>query len=391
MSVPNINAFLHYYSAAPPPNLPQAAKEKYAAKRAFYACATSNGYDYLNYTNTGSKHKQDYVEYSGNNEKSTGAFSAGGLLSTREKKDIKKQLRETKSVIWDLVISCEEYFGKAYCNDFEQAYTAIKSVLPRFFKRAGLNPNNVEWYAGLHQNTDNRHIHVSFWEKEPKRYRQNKAGLFYSEGHVPQACINFLKAAMEMKLTDMSAELRALRKDLTEKPLPANVRFNEKLRVIIRNIPKSGRLGYASDNMAHLRAEIDNAINIVLQSAPELNRTFEKFSSAATSRDIRVREILLRDKIPQREWAKYLVADRCIDDLYRRLGNQVINAALAFRSGEVSARGYRVRERIERERESRLAEYSARLMLSIKIEAIHAFDEYMKELEQERERAHEME
>ena len=196
---------------------------------------------------------------------------------------------------------------------------------------------------------------------------------------------------MEMKLTDMSAELRALRKELTEKPLPANVLFNEKLRVIMRNIPKSGRLGYASDNLAHLRAEIDGAINIALQSTPELNRAFEKFSSAAASRDIRVREILLRDKIPQREWARYLVADKCTDDLYRRLGNHVINAALAFRAGEVTARGYRVRKRIERERESRLAEYSARLMLSIQAEAIKAFDEYMKVLEQERERAHEME
>ena len=71
-----------------------------------------------------------------------------------------------------------------YCRDYEQAYNFIKKELPRFFTRAGLDKDNIIWYAGLHENTENKHIHISFFEKEPKFYKNNNELVFHS-GKIP--------------------------------------------------------------------------------------------------------------------------------------------------------------------------------------------------------------
>ena len=82
---------------------------------------------------------------------------------------------------------CDEckyiYFGEKYCRDYEQAFNFVKSELPKFFTRAGLNKDNIIWYAGLHENTDNKHIHISFFEKEPEYYK-NGGKLSYHNGTI---------------------------------------------------------------------------------------------------------------------------------------------------------------------------------------------------------------
>ena len=46
------------------------------------------------------------------NDKSSDVFDSNGLLSKQDIKALRKMLRETKSCIWDMVISFEELFGK---------------------------------------------------------------------------------------------------------------------------------------------------------------------------------------------------------------------------------------------------------------------------------------
>ena len=110
--------------------------------------------------------KLDYVKYLSNIKKSSGVFNQNGFMDAKQKQALRSDLRATKSVIWDGIISFEEQFGKKWCEHYEQAYELLKTELPKFFKRAGLDPNNIEWFAGLHENTDNRHIHICFFEKE---------------------------------------------------------------------------------------------------------------------------------------------------------------------------------------------------------------------------------
>ena len=97
---------------------------------------------------------KDYTEYVGNSEKSCGVYGAKGLLSDDEKRELREMLRNTQSCIWDCVISFREEFGDEYCRDYEQAYNFLKKELPKFFTRAGLDKDNIVWYAGLHENTE---------------------------------------------------------------------------------------------------------------------------------------------------------------------------------------------------------------------------------------------
>ena len=152
----NIVFKCYYYKTKDKYNPDKNAKE--IQRRDFLSC--NGSYNYLSYVDTGAENKlpKDYAEYVGNNEKSCGVFTKDGLLSDKQKRYLRKQLRETKSCILDCVISFREEFGNEYCRDYEQAYKFLVKELPKFFKRAGLDKDNIVWYAGLHENTFTFHF-----------------------------------------------------------------------------------------------------------------------------------------------------------------------------------------------------------------------------------------
>ena len=213
MSVPNVNCKIRYIQNEDNIAKSPALTEKYGEKRKFYSCNKAD--DYLKYMDKGSKEKIDYIEYSGDDEKSCGVFDKTGLMTSRGKQKLRKRLRETKSVIWDCLLMFQPEFGQRYCNDFEQAYEMMKREMPRFLKDAGFNPDNITWYAALHTNKKHRHIHISFFENEPQRLRQRLKEPQFSHGKINQESIRRFKVHVEQNLTDISAELRIARKEAT--------------------------------------------------------------------------------------------------------------------------------------------------------------------------------
>lgn len=115
-----------------------------------------------------------------------------------------------------MLISFRTEFGESYCRDYEQAYSFCKSELPKFFRRAGLNPDNIVWYAGLHENTENKHIHISFFEKEPT-YFANGGKLTFYTGTIKKKVLLESKFIFEKKLTNETSQIVKARKDLCEK------------------------------------------------------------------------------------------------------------------------------------------------------------------------------
>lgn len=395
---PNVNAFLRFYAPEPPRNLTGKAQERYSKKRAFYSCNDKNAY--IDYVHTGTKPK-DYIDYAGNEEKSQGLHSLNGKMTDKERRELKKQLRNTKSVIWDLVVSFRPSYGKKYCADSESAQKILKSVFPRFCKRAGLNPENIVMFWGLHTNRKHNHIHISFFEKEPKRYRANGQGLHFSEGFIPKSCLEYLKIMTEQKASDMSAQLKMLRAELTRAHSQAisgqlgksrcQTQFCQGLADLMFDLPKNGHLSYSSQNMERVRPQIDKLTEYVIKADRNVLEAFNALSNALQKRDNETREMLKRNKVDERFWGQYMVSDKYISDIYRRLGNQVINAVRVFKKDEISARSHLARKRIERAREESLLDYSIKLQTSLESDAIATFNEYMRELEKEKERAYEKE
>ena len=147
---PDIIARVRYYDVSAP-------------KRDFYRSAQKD--DYLGYINKGVQSTKaiDYLDYTDDGEKSSGAFNAEGLLTKPQKKELREKLRRTQSCIWDMVVSFEESYGKSNLTDATAARALLLKTLPKLFRATGLNPDNITWFAGLHTNTDNRHIHVCFF------------------------------------------------------------------------------------------------------------------------------------------------------------------------------------------------------------------------------------
>ncbi len=304
------------------------------SRRAFYASERTE--DYLRYVDKGGKAGYaDYLDYAGNKEKSRGVFDKDGILSAAQKKDLRRVLKTTDSVIWDMVVSFEEQYGKTHLKDANDARELLNALLNRFFKKVGLSPQNMSWFAGLHENTDNRHIHVSFWENTPVFTRQqDREHKHFHSGKLRQAGIDDFKIAIENHYSELSACVKEKRKTLLSKASHAisqtpHGALNTLLTALYEQIPETGRIGYDSENMASGRKLADDITTCLLKTNPILKNEYAMFCYELMRRDEQILEFCRKQKISNAE--DFLVGDKTVNDLYRRLGNMVIRRALELK------------------------------------------------------------
>lgn len=395
MSVPFVNCKIHYYENESTLSRNPTKKQKYDNARKFYSCNQENGDDYLKYVCKGSKQKIDYVEYSGDSEKSTGVFGKNGLLTAKEKQTLRKNLRTTNSAIWDCLLTFQPEFGKLYCNDYEQAYDLMRKEFPRFLKDAGFAPDNIMWYAGLHTNKHHRHIHISFFENKPMRVRANKKYLQYSHGKIPLPCINQFKLRAEIALTDVAAELKIARKEVTtlcknvlfsnDSLIRYNREFQANIVTLVEKLPTEGRIGYDSENMKELRPVIRQIVDAAMKANKPWYKAFSVFCSEVQKRDKEVREMLIRNHIHETNWDEYLNADTYLEDMYRRLGNQVLNYARIYKKKEGTAKGRLALKRIRQKTVDSVLLKATQMQASMEADSMYFFREYLRKLEKAQE------
>ena len=377
MSVPNVNLFLGYVD-----NLDKSVSKDLEARR-FYS--SNKEYDYVKYVNTGSKEKLDYVAYSGNNEKSKGIFNENGLLNAEQIKELRTNLRTTKSTIWHGVISFTEYFGNVNCDTYEKAYELMKSQLPKFFKNANLDPENIVWFAGLHENTDNKHIHFSFFEKEPLRYKQSSRFKQFSDGYIDIDAINQFKIDIEKYFISRNFNIFENRKEITNllKKSFNDGAYMNKINKLIIVLPVKGRLSYDSENMAEYRPMIDNIVKSIIVSNVELKRKVSDFEHILSKRDTELLKAYAKIKV---DCSDKLLYEKCMKDLYRRLGNIVIFAAKDIKTKQnkfnYETRNRLILKHIEKKKRKILINKCMQLNDLVNKEIVNAFAEYRERLEE---------
>ncbi|MBS6562268.1 MAG: hypothetical protein KH328_02850 [Staphylococcus sp.] len=324
--------------------------------RDFYS--SSSGNDYIGYVSKGITEARtyDYVSYMDDNDKSSGVFDSKGLLSKQDVKALRNMLRETKSCIWDMVISFEELFGKEHLFHYEQAIGLLNNILPKFFKSANLNPKNVIWYAGLHENTDNRHIHISFFEKEPTFYNHRKKEYKYHRGKIPIIAVKELKLNAENYFNSPMEELKIKRKKLVEslKLELADKSFDEfesslkwLLKGLFEEIPRSGRTGYDSENMKPYKERIDNITTLILEKSVYKD-DYKIMLDTIIEYDEKLKKKCRKYNLDENE---YLYEPKFKHDLYRRMGNVLIKEIVNQREKE-----YKELQHIKNEKYRRRAE-----------------------------------
>ena len=357
-------------------------------KRNYYS---SNKYDdYLKYVATGIKdlEKLDFVEYSNNSTKSSGIFNQNGLMSKEQIADFRKDLRQTKSVIWSGIISFEENFGKKWCGCYEQAYSLVKSELPKYFKRTGLNPDNIEWFAGLHENTDNRHIHLLFFEREPQRLKNKEK--HFSRGYISNNAMDFFKTNIELSVTDFKAREKEIRLRLTKSVKErlndiSGLKLKQMLLDLANQFPKQGHTFYDCDNMQRLKPNIDNISNYIISHNNGIAIYKNDFDDLVEEKQKVVDSYCKRNDAPK---PQQNLSEKYTKDLYRRLGNLVIESAKELKTQEIERlklnAKYIVQKRVQKDKLWKELEHCMCLNSKCEYEAIKCFQDYMKKLEEMR-------
>lgn len=393
MAVPNVFVRLKYYKREDADlNTDNPLDAKKVKNRAYYSSNQPNGEDYMKYMDKGAKAGEvyDYMAYAGNEEKSSGVFGKDGLLSESKKKEIRRLLRNTQSVIWDMLISFTEGYGKKHIKSYLDAMEVVKNNLPEFFKDNSLRDENIVWFAGLHENTDNKHIHICFFEKEPLCGKAHSKGLYYHHGKVRKVSINNLKVTIEEQMNGNNYAFASYRNELM---LQAELTLKKhdgyslldrllrlKLKELYRKLPE-GRISYNSLNMVELRPLVREIERILMGRNPYLSEEFKALKKDLDAKDAEISAICESQKI---DVAKYLKRDKFIEDFHRRIGNKIIRYAKTFHyEGESEAResqNYTIRRRLEKSKRIRLFKETTRLTREVDYEAIDVFTEYRQKL-----------
>ncbi len=303
---------------------------------------------------------------------------------------MRKQLRETKSVIWDLVISFESEFGYEKVNTYQDAMEILKHSLPKFFKENGLQEENVIWFAGLHRNTDNRHIHVSFFEIEPKCRRANKNGLFYHNGPLKQYSLDNFKVYTEQFMQGNEFFFESYRQRLvngTNDALAmlqgrncAERKIKMKLSKLYQLMPK-GKVFYMSKEMASLRPLIREIEDLIIKNNPQMYQEYMSLKNDLKLRDEEIIRICESQKINP---DKYLVTDKYMNDFHRRIGNKIIEYAKKFECTETyEGKSYEHQARIRKVQKryrTGLLRQTATLSKMVEYEAFNTFNEFQRRL-----------
>lgn len=389
MGVPNVLVSIGYAPNDETLSRLHFVKPKYIAERKFYSCRQNN--DILKYVNRGID-EGDFIGYAGDREKSSGLFGADGLLTKKATKDLRSMLRTTDSNIWHTVISFTEDFGGKYMTSYKDAIELLNAELPKFFKSIGLSEDNVVWYAGLHENTDNQHIHLGFFEKEPTFTREDSNEKRYRFGAIGQDALNSFRIKIEERLTEASFDLQRSRRNLTDTAKDTlfhlqgwndyERELKKRLLALYRVLPTEGRVSYGSKNLDALRPQVNEIINFIIKHNPNLKKDFDTFCSDLARFDANRKRICEDQKID--DASKYLISEKYLTDIYRRLGDKVIKAALHIKQkGDREAKKCKTdlaKKRADKRHREFLLDRAIRIGADVDDEAINCFEEYRRRL-----------
>ena len=260
----------------PPSNLRGQSRADYIARRKFYDMTAE--YNYFSYTLNGkkvvkNKDAEQYYTRGG----AGGLFNLKGTISEDEVREIKAQLKESRSIIWHGIISFDDDTSKGFETQ-ENAVKFLNQTFNAFIDRTQLNRNNICVYASLHKDTDHRHIHFAFFEKEPLHQYKDGTIDYTRRGTISQRAIDNYLVSANMHLSEHGDEyysardraldrLKELRRQGFDKRAQREVRTA--LTALALNLPEKGRLQYNSKNMEQYRPMIDRVVDLVVQSDPE--------------------------------------------------------------------------------------------------------------------------
>ncbi len=260
-----------------------------------------------------------------------GAFDLGGTMTKREFDEWVEGARKTPGIIWHGVLSLPALQSRWV--GYEDMEKLVRQTFGSFLKNAGFDPKNIALMCAMHENTENKHIHFTFYERAPK-YRDKNGGLHYRErGKISE------KAIVEYRMT-AAAYLDEHKRDLSKyrdaviqslRGVPTDKELYVDLCELADKLPKTGRLQYGSDNVAPYRKDIDAYVQKLLRRSPE---------AMSAHRQV-LFEIARRGRELAETGTKSDYVKRLTEEYKSRLGNVVLGMVKSFRNNPKARVGTR--------------------------------------------------
>ena len=190
-----------------------------------------------------------------------------------EKGDVNPKLDLSKysnnGFVWNFVLSFPPEFainnGLITKSDY---FDLSKQIMPKLIMDMNLKLYNTCWYASLHRNTDNPHLHIIIFEKTKtvSRGLVPKYALYNMKSNIANYLIDN-KEFYELRDREFSSitggvSLKELTKVKNQKLYSDDFRrtLNKKMLSFYEIIPKQGRLQYNSNNMSIYKKELNEII-----------------------------------------------------------------------------------------------------------------------------------
>lgn len=225
------------------------------------------------------KSEKNIVDYADERKGSTGIFTQKKDFAEKDKFKLKKELGETKSNIWNSVISFTPEFGAQFCNNKDAAREIIENCLPQLFKNSKLDYDNIEWFGAFHTNTDNPHIHLVFFEKKAQNLDSKGNKSFIKAGKIPEKNLDNFKTGIAKYLNMSKLDYLPMRDKIRNEALLNFKNNKEMLNCFLRY--GSGIIEDGNFQFKRLSKEnqelVKSFVKKTIESSPELETMYAAY------------------------------------------------------------------------------------------------------------------
>lgn len=253
-----------------------------------------------------------------------GAFNLNGVMTQAELDEYRRMAQSTTACIYHGVISLSAKQSELVSySDFQRL---IKQTFGGFLKSAGFDPKNVAMLAAMHTNTENKHVHFCFFEKEPKHVRCDGRLGFRERYCVPQKLLDEYRMSATAFLDENKRDLYSFRNVVIGSLRsigfsPSDKQLLTALKKLSAILPERGQLQYNADNIAPFRKDIDDVVKMLLRKNPR----------ALSAHNEVLKEIARRGKNLAETGTKNDYAKRLTQEYKSRLGNVVLGYVRQYR------------------------------------------------------------
>ena len=245
---------------------------------------------------------------------------------------VKKELKNLKSNFWELIVNPGDLAldNNILCKD--KWHEVLQENFKRFLKANKFEFENLNVYYSIHGNTNYPHVHMFWYEKEPKR---NKAKLDVNSINVFAYKVGLSIKYDEdyQKINELTKGIWDTRKQITE---IISRHFNNNTNLSTNNLSKLFIKASKSildeleqkKNISYMRLSDENKTNVeiikdyLMTSDNDYSRLFNSYQKQIKElNELDIEDKFLREKIKK-------IIDKEMDDFQKQVGNKIIKSLL---------------------------------------------------------------